>query len=392
MRIAVVTHGPASSPFWAIVRNGAEAAGRQMDVLVSYRAPDVYSFERMQELIDQAIDSRPDGLVVSIPEPGLSVVIRRATQAGIPVVSINSGSNVSRRLGVLAHLGQPERRAGLLAGRRPRARRGAPGAVRQPGGPNQGLDDRCRGLAQAMQEVGGESTVLGIDDMAASTPKRIANAARAPPGPGGADPELDRRAARARGAPQGRARQAGEAGDVRPRARRARRRAPRGARVRRRPAALPAGLSAGGAALASSRATACSPPGAGSSRPARTSSRRTTPSRRSTSAAGPSADPRAGAATARVYPGLMGGFENLFGDPDELQRRMAEFAESMQRQQGLAWADNAIGLAVQMTVAAINRVNVQGNADEQAQQIRSLMATVFPEAVTLVREARAGLQ
>jgi hypothetical protein len=88
----------------------------------------------------------------------------------------------------------------------------------------------------------------------------------------------------------------------------------------------------------------------------------------------------------------MGGFENLFGDPDDLQRRMAEFAESMQRQQGLAWADNAIGLAVQMTVAAISRVNVQGNAEEQAQQIRSLMATVFPEAVTLVREARSGLQ
>jgi RNA processing factor Prp31 len=88
----------------------------------------------------------------------------------------------------------------------------------------------------------------------------------------------------------------------------------------------------------------------------------------------------------------MGGFENLFGDPDELQRRMAEFAESMQRQQGLAWADNAINLAVQMTVAAINRINVQGNADEQANQMRSFMATVFPEAVTLVREARAGLQ
>lgn len=88
----------------------------------------------------------------------------------------------------------------------------------------------------------------------------------------------------------------------------------------------------------------------------------------------------------------MGGFENLFGDPDELQRRMAEFAESMQRQQGLAWADNAINLAVQMTVAAINRINLQGSADEQAQQVRAVMAIVFPEAVTLVREARAGLQ
>jgi CHASE3 domain sensor protein len=88
----------------------------------------------------------------------------------------------------------------------------------------------------------------------------------------------------------------------------------------------------------------------------------------------------------------MEGFGGLFGDPEELQRRMAEFAEQMQGQQRLAWADNAIKLAVDMTVAAINRINVQGNADEQAAQIRAVMATVFPEAVTLVREAREGLQ
>ncbi|MEA2371300.1 MAG: hypothetical protein QOH12_1694 [Solirubrobacteraceae bacterium] len=88
----------------------------------------------------------------------------------------------------------------------------------------------------------------------------------------------------------------------------------------------------------------------------------------------------------------MEGFGGLFGDPEELQRRMAEFAEQMQGQQRLAWADNAIKLAVDMTVAAINRINVQGNAEQQAQEIRSLMASIFPEAVTLVREAREGLQ
>jgi hypothetical protein len=88
----------------------------------------------------------------------------------------------------------------------------------------------------------------------------------------------------------------------------------------------------------------------------------------------------------------MEGFGGLFGDPDELQRRMAEFAEQMQGQQRLAWADNAIGLAVQMTVAAVNRVNIQGTTVEQAEQIRAVMSTVFPEAVTLVREARQGLQ
>jgi len=84
------------------------------------------------------------------------------------------------------------------------------------------------------------------------------------------------------------------------------------------------------------------------------------------------------------------GFGGFFNDPD-LQRQMAEMFQQMQGQQSLAWADNAIKLAVDMTVAAVNRINVQGTAEQQAQQIRSVMATVFPEAVTLVREARQGL-
>ena len=87
----------------------------------------------------------------------------------------------------------------------------------------------------------------------------------------------------------------------------------------------------------------------------------------------------------------MEGFGGLFGDPEELQRRLAEMADQMQGQQKLVWADNAIGLAVNMTVAAINRLNLQGTPDQQAEQVRSVMATVFPEAVTLVREARQGL-
>ncbi|MFT4048292.1 MAG: hypothetical protein QM648_00460 [Solirubrobacterales bacterium] len=83
---------------------------------------------------------------------------------------------------------------------------------------------------------------------------------------------------------------------------------------------------------------------------------------------------------------------NLFGDPDELQRRMAEFAEQMQSGQRVAWADNAISLAVDMTVAAIEQISATGSSDEQAMQIRDAMRMIFPEAVTLVREAREGLQ
>ncbi len=91
--------------------------------------------------------------------------------------------------------------------------------------------------------------------------------------------------------------------------------------------------------------------------------------------------------------GMEGGsFGDIFGDPEELQRRLAEFAEQMQGNQRLAWADNAIKLAVDMTVAAIARVNLQGNAEAQADEVRSFIARVFPEAVTLVREAREGLR
>jgi hypothetical protein len=81
----------------------------------------------------------------------------------------------------------------------------------------------------------------------------------------------------------------------------------------------------------------------------------------------------------------------MFGDPDELQRRLGEFAEQMQGAQRVSFADNAIRLAVEMTVAAINRLNLQGTGDEQAMQVRDAIRIVFPEAVTLVREAREGL-
>jgi hypothetical protein len=84
-------------------------------------------------------------------------------------------------------------------------------------------------------------------------------------------------------------------------------------------------------------------------------------------------------------------FGGLFGDPDDLQRRLGEFAEQMQGAQRVAWADNAIKLAVDMTVAAIHSLELSGPADQQAQAVRDAIRMIFPEAVTLVREAREGL-
>jgi simple sugar transport system substrate-binding protein len=163
VRIAVVTHGAASSTFWSVIRNGIEAAARQSNVTFTYRSPDVYNVDRMARLIDEAVDSDPDGLIVSIPSPELLPAIDRATAAGIPVVSINSGSDLYERAGAIAHIGQPEDRAGLAAGER-LARAGVRSGlcVNQEVG-NAGLDLRCAGFARAMRAAGGRARVLAVD-------------------------------------------------------------------------------------------------------------------------------------------------------------------------------------------------------------------------------------
>jgi simple sugar transport system substrate-binding protein len=130
----------------------------------------------MIDLVDAAVASKPDGLVVSFPEPGLAPAIKRAVKAGVPVITINSGSDSFRSLGVLAHVGQPEGRAGYAAGSR-LARAGVRRAlcVNQQVG-NVGLDARCDGLRRAMEAAGGSTRVLGIDDQSTATPSKIAAA------------------------------------------------------------------------------------------------------------------------------------------------------------------------------------------------------------------------
>jgi simple sugar transport system substrate-binding protein len=176
VRIAVVTHGPASSKFWAIIRNGVDSAARQLDVLVDYKSPDVFSVERMSELIDQAVATKPDGLVVSIPSEGLAPAIRRAVAAGIPVISINSGSDVFKKLGVLAHVGQIESRAGLVAGRRLAAAGVRNALCVNQDRENDGTKARCAGMVKAIREAGGRASSIFVDNEDPDAPGKIAHA------------------------------------------------------------------------------------------------------------------------------------------------------------------------------------------------------------------------
>ncbi len=180
VRIAVVTHATASSTFWSVVRNGFDAAARQMDATLSYKSPDTFSVTRMREFIDEAVDSRPDGLVVSIPDPAVGPAIRRAVRAGIPVVSINSGADLWREFGILAHVGQPEAKAGRQAGER-LAEAGVRNAICiNHTLENKALGIRCAAFARAMRKAGGRSHVLALDveDRNVAAPKLAAEIER----------------------------------------------------------------------------------------------------------------------------------------------------------------------------------------------------------------------
>ena len=82
-------------------------------------------------------------------------------------------------------------------------------------------------------------------------------------------------------------------------------------------------------------------------------------------------------------------FGGMF-DPDELRKAMEGFAEQAQQGQKVAFADNAIALAVQMTVAAVGRLNASGTVDEQARQLRDAITVIYPECVTLFERLAKG--
>lgn len=164
LRIVFVTHGQASDPFWNVVQNGARQAGSDVGARVEYQAPESFDMVAMSQLIDATVASDPDGLVVSMPDAdALGGAVRKAIDAGIPVVSINSGYDVAKELGVMTHVGQTEYEAGYGGGQR-LAEAGVTYVlcVNMEVG-NTALDLRCQGVADALKESGATSEVLSVE-------------------------------------------------------------------------------------------------------------------------------------------------------------------------------------------------------------------------------------
>ena len=142
------------------MKNGVDEAQKVTGATVEYRAPATFDMVEMAQLIDAAVASQPDGLVVSIPDAAaLGSSIKNAVGSGIPVVSMNSGSDVREELGLLVHVGQTEFEAGEGGGKQMKAA-GVTKAIclNQEVG-NVALDLRCEGFAKGL---GGDVEVVAV--------------------------------------------------------------------------------------------------------------------------------------------------------------------------------------------------------------------------------------
>jgi simple sugar transport system substrate-binding protein len=145
IKIALITHAPAGDTFWDTVRKGAEEAAAKDNVELLYtNDPEA---GRQAQLIQQAVDQKVDGIAVTLATPGaLKDSLKKASDAGIPIVSLNAGEDVSKQLGAFTHFGSNEQLAGQAVGEKLAAENFKhPVCVIQAQG-HVGLEARCAGV------------------------------------------------------------------------------------------------------------------------------------------------------------------------------------------------------------------------------------------------------
>lgn len=197
IRIVMVTHGPPSDPFWSIAKNGADQAAKDLGVKFEYRAPSSFDVVEIQQIMESAIATKPDGLAVTIADTdALAPVVKKATDEGIPVIVLNAGRDVWQDVGALTYVGQTEFEAGVEAGKR-MAAAGVTNALcvnHQQGVVT--LDQRCDGFAKGLGGAVKQVAVDGSNPTAAQSGIQAALRNNADAngmltlGPAGADPAL----------------------------------------------------------------------------------------------------------------------------------------------------------------------------------------------------------
>jgi simple sugar transport system substrate-binding protein len=164
--IAMITHETPGDTFWDKIRSGAQAAARKDNIDLKYSNDP--NAAQQAVLIQNAVDSKVDGIATTLVTPNaLAGAVKKAIDAGIPVVGFNSGIDQYKQLGALMYFGSDENLAGNTVGQRISSEGGKhPLCVIQAQG-SVALEARCAGVKNA--DSGTENINVNGADLASVT-------------------------------------------------------------------------------------------------------------------------------------------------------------------------------------------------------------------------------
>ena len=159
----MVTHSD-DGVFWSVVKKGADDAAAALGVTHVW-SPSNNSGEKQAQDIEAAVAAGSNGIGVSLADPAaVESAVLAAVDAGIPVITINSGVDLYKELGALTHVGQTEIVAGNGAGERLNALGATKVLCARQEQSNIGLEQRCEGLTETFSgEVVSEFIGLDVD-------------------------------------------------------------------------------------------------------------------------------------------------------------------------------------------------------------------------------------
>ena len=137
-------------PYWQAGSAGLFQAAAQLKVRSEFAGPDTYDPKAEQKAFQQAVQSKPTGILVSVADPSLlKDDIDQAVAAGIPVITVDSDAPASKRL---LFVGTDNYHAGQIGGQRLAKEMNGKGNVVIFTIPEQAnLKERLRGYRDALE-------------------------------------------------------------------------------------------------------------------------------------------------------------------------------------------------------------------------------------------------
>jgi simple sugar transport system substrate-binding protein len=167
IKICMYTHGDGGG-FWSVAKKGAEKAADDLGVDLDYQESN-NDPEAQAQFIEAGVDAGCDGIAVSAPNPdAIQGAMDKANEAGIPLVTMNSGSDSFQDLHAFTHVGQDEFIAGQAAGEKFKELGATKVLCPIQEANNIGLQQRCDGAKDTFGNVENLQLSAGLADLSKS--------------------------------------------------------------------------------------------------------------------------------------------------------------------------------------------------------------------------------